>query len=47
MDIWIWLVVAILALVPKRAASNDAGFDKVRSWALLLSLLYLIAQAPG
>ncbi len=47
MDMWIWLVIAILALVPKRTSSSDAGFDKVRSWALLLSLLYLIAQAPG
>ncbi len=45
MDIWIWLLVAVLALVPKKAASSDAGFDKVRSLALLLGLLYLIAQA--
>jgi hypothetical protein len=45
MDIWIWLLVAVLALVPKKAASGDAGFDKVRSLALLLGLLYLIAQA--
>ena len=44
MDIWIWLLVALLVFVPKKAAS-DAAFDRVRSLALLLGLLYLIVQA--
>ncbi|HEY4690201.1 MAG TPA: hypothetical protein VIK33_12880 [Anaerolineae bacterium] len=47
MDIWIWLLVAVLLLVPKRAASTDAGFDKIRSVALLFGLLYLVMQAAG
>ena len=47
MEIMIWLLVAVLVLVPKKAASDDAGFDKVRSLALLLGLIYLVAQASG
>jgi len=45
MDVWIWLLVVVLVFVPKKVARNDAGFDMVRSVALLLGLLYLIAQA--
>jgi hypothetical protein len=44
MDIWIWLLIAVLVLMPKKAASGDAGFDKIRSVALLLGLIYLISQ---
>jgi len=44
MEIWMWLLVAVLLLVPRKAAGNDAGFDKVRSVALLLGLIYLIGQ---
>jgi hypothetical protein len=47
MEITIWLLVAVLALMPKRATSSDAGFDKVRSLALLFGLIYLVAQASG
>ncbi len=42
MDIWIWLLVALLVFVPDKKVT---GFDKLRSIALLLGLLYLIAQA--
>jgi len=44
MDIWIWLLVAVMLLVPKKAAEGDAAFDKLRSVALLLGLLFLIVQ---
>ncbi|HLF27576.1 MAG TPA: hypothetical protein VJG32_14675 [Anaerolineae bacterium] len=47
MDIWVWLLVAVLVLVPKRTSARDAGFDRVRSLALLLGLLYLITQTTG
>ena len=47
MDIWIWLLIAILALLPKRSSERDGGFDRVRSLALLLGLLYLMTQAAG
>jgi len=47
MDIWIWLLVAVLALVPGRMASRDAGFDRVRNVALLLGVIYLVTQAAG
>lgn len=47
MDIWIWLLVAILVLVPGRAANRDAGFDRVRNVALLLGIIYLVTQAAG
>jgi hypothetical protein len=45
MDVWIWLLVAVLALLPRRAAGGDPGFDRVRSVALLFGLIYLIGQA--
>jgi hypothetical protein len=47
MDIWIWLLVAMLALVPRKATTGDAGFDRVRSVALLFGLIYLIGQTSG
>lgn len=47
MDLWIWLLVAVLVLVPRKAAVRDAAFDRVRSLALLLGLLYLITQTSG
>jgi hypothetical protein len=47
MDIFVWLLVAVLTLAPRKAAARDAGFDKVRSLALLFGVLYLMAQAAG
>jgi len=47
MDVWIWFLVAMLALVPKKVSSGDAGFDRVRSVALLFGLIYLIGQTAG
>ena len=47
MDIFIWLLIAVLVLVPRKTSSHDAGFDKVRSLALLMGLLYLMTQAAG
>jgi len=44
MEILIWLLVTLLTLVPKKVSSSDAGFDKVRSVALLLCLIYLMSQ---
>ena len=44
MEILIWLLVALLVFMPKGAAEKGAGNDKLRSTALLLTLLYLIAQ---
>jgi hypothetical protein len=47
MDIWLWLLVAALVLVPRKASASDPGFDRVRSTALLFGLLYLISQSSG
>lgn len=47
MDVWIWLLVVMLALLPRKAAGDDAGFDRVRSVALLFGLIYLIGQTAG
>ena len=47
MDIFLWLLIAILVLVPGKAAERGVGFDTVRSLALLLGILYLLSQASG
>jgi hypothetical protein len=47
MDIFVWLLIVILALVPGKAGERGVGFDVVRSLALLLSVLYLLSQAMG
>jgi len=47
MDIWIWLLIAVLVLTPRQVAAKDVGFEKVRSVTLLLGLLYLVGQAAG
>jgi len=47
MDILIWLLVAILVLMPGKAVDRAAGFDMVRSVALLLGVLYLLSQVAG
>jgi len=44
-SLWIWLLVAVMLFVPRKASESDSGFDKLRSVALLLGLLFLIAQA--
>jgi hypothetical protein len=46
MDIWIWLLVGLLLLVPGKPETRTAGQDRVRVMALLLGLIYLVmAQA--
>ena len=46
MDIWTWLLIAVLVLAPRRAGGDRAA-DRVRSVTLLLGLLCLLAQAVG
>ncbi|HKZ87004.1 MAG TPA: hypothetical protein VJ793_25545 [Anaerolineae bacterium] len=47
MDIFLWLLIAILVLIPGKTVERAAGFDTVRSLALLLGVLYLLTQASG
>jgi len=47
MDIFIWLLVAILVLIPGKTTERAAGFDTVRSLTLLLGVLYLMSQLAG
>jgi hypothetical protein len=47
MEIFIWLLVAILVLAPGKNAGRDSGGDRLRSLTLLLGLIYLITQVSG
>ena len=45
MEILIWVLVALLVFTPKGKVDQSNGGDRLRSTALLISLVYLIAQA--
>jgi len=45
MEILIWVLVALLVFAPKGKAEPGSGNDRMRSTALLITLVYLISQA--
>jgi hypothetical protein len=47
MEILIWLLVALLMFTPRGKAEPGSGGDRLRSTALLITLVYLIAQATA